>query len=100
MSKAHFEFCWEDQFNLALDLETSRAYHDKTMIQESAKVADFYSICGPKFCSMKISKEARNYADAQEVAQPIEVQLSGIVKMSAEFCAHGSASYITIAATC
>ncbi|ECY4396046.1 phosphomethylpyrimidine synthase ThiC, partial [Salmonella enterica subsp. enterica serovar Enteritidis] len=65
MSKARFEFRWEDQFNLALDPFTARAYHDETLPQESGKVAHFCSMCGPKFCSMKISQEVRDYAAAQ-----------------------------------
>ncbi|CNI38826.1 thiamine biosynthesis protein ThiC [Yersinia pekkanenii] len=68
MSKARFEFRWEDQFNLALDPETARAYHDETLPQESGKVAHFCSMCGPKFCSMKISQEVRDYAATQELA--------------------------------
>lgn len=66
MSKARFEFRWEDQFNLALDPDTARAYHDETLPQGSAKVAHFCSMCGPKFCSIKISQELRNYAATQE----------------------------------
>lgn len=62
MSKARFEFRWEDQFNLALDPDTARAYHDETLPQASGKVAHFCSMCGPKFCSMKISQEVRDYA--------------------------------------
>ncbi|HEJ8044775.1 phosphomethylpyrimidine synthase ThiC [Serratia marcescens] len=93
MSKARFEFRWEDQFNLALDPATARAYHDETLPQESGKVAHFCSMCGPKFCSMKISQEVRDYAAAQEVAKPIEVQLTGMEKMSAEFRARGSELY-------
>lgn len=93
MSKARFEFRWEDQFNLALDPDTARAYHDETLPQGSAKVAHFCSMCGPKFCSMKISQEVRDYAAAQEVTQPIEVQLNGMEKMSAEFRSHGSELY-------
>lgn len=67
MSKARFEFRWEDQFNLALDPFTARAYHDETLPQESGKVAHFCSMCGPKFCSMKISQEVRDYAAAQAI---------------------------------
>ncbi|VDZ85339.1 Phosphomethylpyrimidine synthase [Kluyvera intermedia] len=67
MSKARFEFRWEDQFNLALDPFTARAYHDETLPQESGKVAHFCSMCGPKFCSMKISQEVRDYAAAQTI---------------------------------
>ena len=66
MSKARFEFRWQDQFNLALDPETARAYHDETLPKEGHKVAHFCSMCGPKFCSMKISQEVRDYAAAEE----------------------------------
>jgi phosphomethylpyrimidine synthase len=62
LSKARFEFRWEDQFNLGLDPDTARSYHDETLPKESAKVAHFCSMCGPKFCSMKISQEVRDYA--------------------------------------
>ncbi|WP_079832280.1 phosphomethylpyrimidine synthase ThiC, partial [Salmonella enterica] len=82
MSKARFEFRWEDQFNLALDPFTARAYHDETLPQESGKVAHFCSMCGPKFCSMKISQEVRDYA----AAQAIEV---GMADMSENFRAKG-----------
>jgi phosphomethylpyrimidine synthase len=66
LSKARFEFRWEDQFNLGLDPDTARAFHDETLPKESGKVAHFCSMCGPKFCSMKISQEVRDYAAAQE----------------------------------
>ena len=62
LSKARFEFRWEDQFNLGLDPETARAFHDETLPKESGKVAHFCSMCGPKFCSMKITQEVREYA--------------------------------------
>ncbi|MCF1427842.1 MAG: phosphomethylpyrimidine synthase ThiC [Shewanella sp.] len=62
LSKARFEFRWEDQFNLSLDPDTARSFHDETLPQESGKVAHFCSMCGPKFCSMKISQEVRQYA--------------------------------------
>lgn len=62
LSKARFEFRWEDQFNLGLDPDTARAFHDQTLPKESAKVAHFCSMCGPKFCSMKITQEVREYA--------------------------------------
>ncbi|MCA8977059.1 MAG: phosphomethylpyrimidine synthase ThiC, partial [Planctomycetes bacterium] len=62
MSKARFEFRWQDQFNLALDPETARSYHDATLPQDGAKVAHFCSMCGPRFCSMKITEEVREYA--------------------------------------
>lgn len=93
MSKARFEFRWEDQFNLALDPHTARAYHDETLPQESGKVAHFCSMCGPKFCSMKISQEVRDYAAKQEeLAQPVEV---GMAQMSEAFRAKGSEIYHT-----
>lgn len=92
MSKARFEFRWEDQFNLALDPHTARAYHDETLPQESGKVAHFCSMCGPKFCSMKITQEVREYAARQEAeAQPIEV---GMAEMSAAFRTRGESFII------
>ena len=77
MSKARFEFRWEDQFNLALDPHTARAMHDETLPQESGKVAHFCSMCGPKFCSMKISQEVREFAARQDTrAEPVEVGMA------------------------
>ncbi|EBP6947908.1 phosphomethylpyrimidine synthase ThiC [Salmonella enterica] len=87
MSKARFEFRWEDQFNLALDPFTARAWHDETLPQESGKVAHFCSMCGPKFCSMKISQEVRDYA----AAQAIEV---GMADMSENFRTKGGEIYL------
>lgn len=87
MSKARFEFRWEDQFNLALDPFTARAWHDETLPQESGKVAHFCSMCGPKFCSMEISQEVRDYA----AAQTIEV---GMADMSENFRAKGGEIYL------
>ena len=72
MSKARFEFRWYDQFNIGLDPERARAYHDETLPQESGKVAHFCSMCGPKFCSMKISQEVREYAADLESANNIK----------------------------
>ena len=69
LAKARFEFRWEDQYNLGLDPETARAYHDESLPQESAKVAHFCSMCGPKFCSMKITQDVRAYAAGLEAAQ-------------------------------
>lgn len=66
LSKARFEFRWEDQFNLGLDPDTARAFHDETLPKDSAKVAHFCSMCGPKFCSMKITQEVRDYAAQKE----------------------------------
>jgi phosphomethylpyrimidine synthase len=87
MSKARFEFRWEDQFNLALDPFTARAYHDETLPQESGKVAHFCSMCGPKFCSMKISQEVRDYAARQDIE-------SGMADMSQDFRARGGEIYL------
>ena len=67
LSKARFEFRWRDQFNLALDPVTARAYHDETLPAEGAKVAHFCSMCGPKFCSMEITQQVRDYAAAKGV---------------------------------
>lgn len=94
MSKARFEFRWEDQFNLALDPHTARAYHDETLPQESGKVAHFCSMCGPKFCSMKISQEVRDYAAKQEAPAPQPVEI-GMAQMSEAFRAKGGEIYHT-----
>ncbi|KAB8308324.1 phosphomethylpyrimidine synthase ThiC [Erwinia endophytica] len=91
MSKARFEFRWEDQFNLALDPHTARSYHDETLPQESGKVAHFCSMCGPKFCSMKITQEVRDYAAKQQAdAKSIEI---GMAEMSEAFRQHGGDLY-------
>jgi phosphomethylpyrimidine synthase len=87
LSKARFEFRWQDQFNLSLDPETAREFHDETLPADGAKVAHFCSMCGPKFCSMKITQEVRDYAAAQE----------GMAAKSAEFRAAGGEIYIPIA---
>jgi phosphomethylpyrimidine synthase len=79
LSKARFEFRWEDQFNLGLDPDTAKAYHDETLPKDSAKVAHFCSMCGPKFCSMKITQEVRDYAAAQGVTAGAEGE--DVVKM-------------------
>jgi len=91
MSKARFEFRWEDQFNLAIDPYTAREYHDETLPKDSAKVAHFCSMCGPKFCSMKISQEVRDYADAQDAAAVDPEQ--GMQEMSDKFKQDGSEIY-------
>ncbi|RXJ72604.1 phosphomethylpyrimidine synthase ThiC [Veronia nyctiphanis] len=98
LSKARFEFRWEDQFNLALDPDTARAYHDETLPQESGKVAHFCSMCGPKFCSMKISHEVREYAknlgnDAIAVEVVDADAKEGMKQKSEEFLAQGSELY-------
>jgi phosphomethylpyrimidine synthase len=80
MSKARFEFRWHDQFNLALDPDTARKYHDETLPAEAAKEAHFCSMCGPKFCSMKTSQEVRDYAAAQAHATLDAARGDGLVK--------------------
>ncbi|MGF1751794.1 phosphomethylpyrimidine synthase ThiC [Vibrio cionasavignyae] len=98
LSKARFEFRWEDQFNLALDPDTARQYHDETLPQESGKVAHFCSMCGPKFCSMKISQEVREYAKGLESQGDINIKLiedplEGMRQKSEEFLASGAELY-------
>lgn len=102
LSKARFEFRWDDQFNLGLDPDTARSYHDETLPKDSAKVAHFCSMCGPKFCSMKISQEVRVYAaengtdisaiDEEQVVRMIDVEAEMKAK-SEEFRASGSEIY-------
>jgi phosphomethylpyrimidine synthase len=86
LSKARFEFRWEDQFNLSLDPETARAFHDETLPADGAKVAHFCSMCGPHFCSMKITQEVREYAER------------GMAEKSAEFKELGSEVYVEVGA--
>ncbi|NRA13911.1 MAG: phosphomethylpyrimidine synthase ThiC [Oceanospirillaceae bacterium] len=92
MSKARFEFRWEDQFNLGLDPDTARAYHDETLPKESSKVAHFCSMCGPKFCSMKISQEVRQLDDSAIQAISREVE-RGMKEKAKEFKDAGSQLY-------
>jgi len=91
LSKARFEFRWEDQFNLGLDPDTARAFHDETLPKESAKVAHFCSMCGPKFCSMKISQEVRNLDETQKAA--ISEAQQGMEKKAQEFRQQGGDIY-------
>jgi len=94
LSKARFEFRWEDQFNLGLDPDRARAFHDETLPKQAHKVAHFCSMCGPKFCSMKISQEVREtYGDGRaQVAQADQAE-SGMEEKSREFREQGSALY-------
>lgn len=92
LSKARFEFRWEDQFNLALDPDTARAFHDETLPKESAKVAHFCSMCGPKFCSMKISQEVRNLDETQKAA--ISEAQQGMEEKAQEFRQQGGDLYL------
>ena len=84
MSKARFEFRWEDQFDLALDPETARRYHDETLPAGPAKTAHFCSMCGPKFCSMRISQEVRDYAAAHGVAEEVAIEV-GLKEKAVEY---------------
>jgi phosphomethylpyrimidine synthase len=93
MSKARFEFRWQDQFRLALDPERAREYHDQTLPKEAHKVAHFCSMCGPKFCSMKISQDVRDYAAEHGIGE-IEIALEeGMKEKAQEFKDHGSQIY-------
>ncbi|MBV7441340.1 phosphomethylpyrimidine synthase ThiC [Weeksellaceae bacterium TAE3-ERU29] len=93
MSKARFEFRWEDQFNLALDPDTAREFHDETLPSENAKVAHFCSMCGPHFCSMKITQEVRNYAEENGL-DTLEAIEKGMKQKSEEFKEKGSEVYL------
>jgi phosphomethylpyrimidine synthase len=93
LSKARFEFRWEDQFNLSLDPETARAYHDETMPADGAKVAHFCSMCGPKFCSMEITREIREYAAQQGITADAAVK-TGMDAKSDEFLDKGAEVYV------
>ena len=84
VSKARFEFRWEDQFRLAIDPDTAMAYHDETLPKENAKVAHFCSMCGPKFCSMKISQEVREFARLQQ-SQPAPLPVITITPLQQNF---------------
>ncbi len=93
LSKARFEFRWEDQFNLALDPDTARSFHDETLPKQSGKVAHFCSMCGPKFCSMKISQEVRDYAAQKELADGEAALKSGMEEMADEYNKSGRNLY-------
>ena len=93
LSKARFEFRWEDQFNLALDPETAREYHDETLPADGAKVAHFCSMCGPKFCSMKITQEVREYAAKQGLEEQAALE-EGLKEKASEFKEGGSEIYV------
>ena len=95
LSQARFEFRWEDQFNLGLDPDTARSYHDETLPKDSAKVAHFCSMCGPKFCSMKISQDVKNYSEEQKREQEQQA-LDGMAEKSREFRKQGSEIYIEV----
>ena len=92
LSKARFEFRWEDQFNLSLDPERAREFHDETMPKKAHKVAHFCSMCGPNFCSMKITQDVRDYAAERGIGIEIAVE-EGMRRKSEEFKSQGSEIY-------
>ena len=92
LSKARFEFRWEDQFNLGLDPDRARAYHDETLPKDSAKVAHFCSMCGPNFCSMKITQDVRDYAEREGLTEDQAIS-RGMEEKSVEFVKHGGKLY-------
>jgi len=93
MSKARFEFRWEDQFNLAMDPETAREFHDETLPAEGAKAAHFCSMCGPHFCSMKITQDVREYAASHGVSEE-DALAAGMEEKSKEFADKGAEVYV------
>ncbi len=93
LSKARFEFRWEDQFNLSLDPVTARQYHDETLPKQSGKVAHFCSMCGPKFCSMKISQEVRDYAAERGLDTVDDAIEAGMEEMAEEYNQSGRKLY-------
>ncbi len=95
MSKARFEFRWEDQFNLGLDPDTARSYHDETLPSENAKVAHFCSMCGPHFCSMKITQDVRDYAKSIGVGEE-GVLAKGMEEKAKEFVEKGGQVYVGV----
>jgi phosphomethylpyrimidine synthase len=92
LSKARFEFRWEDQFNLSLDPETAREFHDETLPAEGAKLAHFCSMCGPHFCSMKITQDVRDYAASLGLAEEKALE-TGMAEKSVEFVREGAEIY-------
>ena len=98
LSRARFDFRWEDQFNLGLDPDTAREYHDETLPKDAHKVAHFCSMCGPKFCSMKITQDVRDYAaslgDNEKAALDLDAAQAGMEEMSDKFNAMGEQVYV------
>src|SRR5688500_5005487 len=92
LSKARFEFRWEDQFNLSLDPETAREFHDETLPQDAAKSAHFCSMCGPHFCSMKITEDVRKFAEEKGITENAALE-EGLREKSEEFIKSGSQIY-------
>ena len=96
LSKARFEFRWEDQFNLSLDPERARQFHDETLPQDNAKVAHFCSMCGPHFCSMKITQDVRDYAQKQGIESVRVAIESGMQEKASEFIRGGAKIYKSV----
>ena len=92
LSKARFEFRWNDQFNLSLDPDKARSFHDETLPQEGAKTAHFCSMCGPTFCSMKITEDVRKYAEERGITPQSAVE-EGMREKSEEFVETGGEIY-------
>jgi phosphomethylpyrimidine synthase len=92
LSKARFEFRWKDQFNLSLDPETAQGFHDETLPAEGAKTAHFCSMCGPHFCSMRITEDVRKFAREKGIEEAAAVE-AGMKSKSAEFAAGGGEIY-------
>jgi len=97
LSKARFEFRWADQFELSLDPETARSFHDETLPAEGAKTAHFCSMCGPKFCSMRITADVRAYAEEHGLSPEAAVEI-GLKEKAAEFVDHGARVYLPVEA--
>jgi phosphomethylpyrimidine synthase len=95
LSKARFEFRWEDQFKLGLDPETAREFHDETLPQDGAKSAHFCSMCGPHFCSMKITEDVRKYAAEQGMSEQDALE-KGMQEKSREFVEKGAEVYAKV----
>ncbi|WP_372510164.1 phosphomethylpyrimidine synthase ThiC [Actinomadura madurae] len=95
LSDARFDFRWEDQFNLSLDPDTARAFHDATLPAAPAKTAHFCSMCGPHFCSMKITRDVRRYAGERGLAED-EALTAGMREKAEEFRAGGGRVYLPI----
>jgi phosphomethylpyrimidine synthase len=95
LSDARFEFRWEDQFNLSLDPGTARSFHDETLPAAPAKTAHFCSMCGPHFCSMKITQDVRRYAEANDLDES-QALTAGMREKAAEFQAAGNRVYLPV----
>ena len=94
ISKARFEFRWDDQFNLGLDPDKAREFHDETLPQSGAKLAHFCSMCGPHFCSMKITQDVREYAAKQGMADESAAIAQGLREKAEEFKKTGGKLYL------